>query len=80
MLAQAADLPDQESAEHLARGLLTFPDSADCEQALLERLDQLRQRQDQGWSTLSPWMQRQELAVELFEQVLLEVERQLLPS
>ena len=29
---------------------------------------------------LSPWMQRQELAVELFEQVLLEVERQLLPS
>ena len=59
---------------------MTFPDSADCEQALLERLDQLRQRQDQGWSTLSPWMQRQELAVELFEQVLLEVERQLLPS
>lgn len=80
LLAQAADLADQESAEHLARGLLTFPDSADCEQALLERLDQLRQRQDQGWSTLSPWMQRQELAVELFEQVLLEVERQLLPS
>ena len=62
--------------EHLARGLLMYPDSAPCEQALLRLLGELRQQQDQSWSGLTDWMQQQELSVELFEQLLLVLEAQ----
>ena len=62
--------------DHLARGLLIYPDSAPCEQALLQCLGELRQQQDQRWSGLTEWMQQQELSVELFEQLLLVLEAQ----
>ena len=62
--------------DHLARGLLIYPDSAPCEQALLQCLGELRQQQDQSWSGLTEWMQQQELSVELFEQLLLVLEAQ----
>ena len=62
--------------EHLARGLLMYPNSALCEQALLQCLGELRQQQDQSWSGLTDWMQQQELSVELFEHLLLFLEAQ----
>ena len=64
------------AVEHLARGLLMYPDSASCEQALLQCLGELRQQQDQGWSGLTKWMQQQELSVEMFEHLLLVLEAQ----
>lgn len=70
----------QAAIDHLARGLLLFPDSSACEQALLLSLEQLRQQQDPDWHGLTAWMQHQELAVEGFEQVLLALESQLSAS
>ena len=80
MVEQAQKLKIEQgpasAVEHLARGLLMYPDSASCEQALLQCLGELRQQQDQGWSGLTKWMQQQELSVELFEHLLLVLEAQ----
>jgi len=62
--------------DHLALGLLNYPDSVFIEQALLKLLGDLRQQEDQSWSNLSQWIQQQELSVELFEHVLLVLETQ----
>jgi len=63
--------------DHLAQGLLLYPDSSAIEQALSKFLRQLRQKQDPDWSSLNAWMQHQELGVELFEHVLQVLEAQL---
>ena len=54
-----------------------FPDSSRIESDLITLLRQLRTEQDVDWLELSPWMQDQELVVDVFEQVLLACEGQL---
>ena len=71
---QAAQLKEQAL---LDQGLLLFPDSSRIERDLIDLLRQLRAEQDQHWMELTPWMQDQELLVEVFEQVLLASEGQL---
>ena len=66
----------QMAITHLAQGLLMFPESSRIESDLITLLRRLRIEQDQNWMELSPWMQEQELVVEVFEQVLLACERQ----
>jgi hypothetical protein len=66
----------QAAIAHLAQGLLLFPDSSRIESDLIDLLRQLRAEQDQHWMELTPWMQDQELLVEVFEQVLLASEGQ----
>ena len=66
----------QAAVAHLAQGLLQFPDSTLIESALIDLLRQVRAEQDQHWMELTPWMQDQELLVEVFEQVLLASEDQ----
>ena len=66
----------QAAIAHLAHGLLLFPDSPRIESDLIDLLRQLRGEQDQHWMELTPWMQDQELLVEVFEQVLLASEGQ----
>ena len=66
----------QAAIAHLAQGLLLFPDSSRIESDLIGLLRQLRAEQDWHWMELTPWMQDQELVVELFEQVLLASEGQ----
>lgn len=67
----------QVAVTHLAQGLLMFPDSSRIESDLITLLRQLRTEQDVDWLELSPWMQDQELVVDVFEQVLLACEGQL---
>ena len=67
----------QAAIAHLAQGLLLFPDSSRIESDLIDLLRELRAEQDQHWMDLTPWMQDQELLVEVFEQVLLASEGQL---
>ena len=80
LLEQGQDLAinqgPQAAIAHLAQGLLQFPDSTLIESALIDLLRQLRAEQDQHWMELTPWMQDQELLVEVFEQVLLASEGQ----
>ena len=66
----------QAAIAHLAQGLLLFPDSSRIESDLIDLLRELRAEQDQYWMELTPWMQDQELLVEVFEQVLLASEGQ----
>ena len=66
----------QAAIAHLAQGLLLFPDSSRIESDLIDLLRELRAEQDQHWMELTPWMQDQELLVEVFEQVLLASEGQ----
>ena len=66
----------QMAITHLAQGLLMFPESSRIESDLITLLRRLRIEQDQNWMELSPWMQEQELVVEVFEQVLLAWKRQ----
>ena len=67
----------QAAIAHLAQGLLLFPDSSRIERDLIDLLRQLRAEEDQHWMDMTPWMQDQELLVEVFEQVLLASEGQL---
>ena len=80
LLEQGQDLlktqGPQAAIAHLAHGLLLFPDSSRIERDLIDLLRQLRAEQDQHWMELTPWMQDQELLVEVFEQVLLASEGQ----
>ena len=80
LLDEAQDLASSEGPQaaisHLAHGLLLFPDSSRIESELIHLLRQLRAEQDQHWTELTPWMQDQELVVEVFEQVLLASEDQ----
>ncbi len=80
LLEQGQDLASTQGSQaaiaHLAQGLLLFPDSSRIESDLIDLLRQLRAEQDQNWMELSPWMQHQELLVEVFEQVLLASEGQ----
>ena len=66
----------QAAIAHLAQGLLLFPDSSRIERDLIDLLRQLRAEEDQHWMDMTPWMQDQELLVEVFEQVLLASEGQ----
>ena len=74
--ALASSEGHQAAIAHLAHGLLLFPDSSQIESDLVDLLRQLRTQQDQHWMELTPWMQDQELLVEVFEQVLLASEDQ----
>ena len=74
--ALASSERHQAAIAHLANGLLLFPDSSQIESDLVDLLRQLRTQQDQHWMELTPWMQDQELLVEVFEQVLLASEGQ----
>lgn len=80
LLEQGKELATSEGRQaavaHLAQGLLLFPDSTRIESDLVDLLRQLRIEQDQQWGELTPWMQDQELVVEVFEQVLLVSEGQ----
>ena len=80
LLEQGQDLlktqGPQAAIAHLAHGLLLFPDSSRIESDLIDLLRQLRAEQDQHWMDLTPWMQDQELLVEVLEQVLLASEGQ----
>ena len=70
---QQSDL--SAAVQTLVKGLGEFPDSHDIETRLLELLDNRRSQDDPDWSSLSPWLRDQELALECHEEVLQDLER-----
>ena len=80
LLEQGSDWPSTRDRRRplpiWPRGCCCSPIARRIESALIDLLRQLRAEQDQHWTELTPWMQDQELVVEVFEQVLLASEDQ----